>query len=226
MARARAKDSNCYESPPARMLAGVSPSATFTLPWSSFDRNNPSESPLLKMPKRAHGTARAPIFTDRQLVQYRQLAAWCHRVADLDDSALQASYDEPLGLPAAGRSSAQGKSDKRLNAAAILPKLSASPKRNAAGATDEPGLFEPPPDLQELPRSRHAKREAVSPNDPMDLESFNQQFAPPATDSRKASKDPQTTDASNETAPPDAPLPSADPPAKGRVRRLPVVPEP
>jgi hypothetical protein len=33
------------------------------------DRNNPANSPLLTAPRRAHGTARAPIFTDRQLSQ-------------------------------------------------------------------------------------------------------------------------------------------------------------
>jgi hypothetical protein len=49
------------------------------LQW--VDREQPEASPLLTAPTRAHGTAAAAIFTDRQVAQYRMLVNWVARVS-------------------------------------------------------------------------------------------------------------------------------------------------
>jgi hypothetical protein len=45
------------------------------------DRDNPPQSKLLLAPIRAHGPAAAPIFTDREQSQYKQLVQWVYAVA-------------------------------------------------------------------------------------------------------------------------------------------------
>jgi len=45
------------------------------------NRQDPPNSPLLQAPIRPHGTLEAPIFTDRQQSQYRQLVQWVYLVA-------------------------------------------------------------------------------------------------------------------------------------------------
>ncbi len=45
------------------------------------NRDDPSASKLLQAPIRAHGPLGAPIFTDRQQTQYRQLVQWVYVVA-------------------------------------------------------------------------------------------------------------------------------------------------
>lgn len=78
--------------PPSRRLTQRNLYAT--LQW--VDRLRPEQSPLLTVPIRPHGTARAPIFADHQLSQYRQLVDWCCRVARAEPSIAQASFQQPL----------------------------------------------------------------------------------------------------------------------------------
>lgn len=63
-----------------------------TLPW--IDQEDPSASPLLNVPLKAHGTARGPVFTKQHESQYRQLVEWCHRMAP--SPVLAASHQEPV----------------------------------------------------------------------------------------------------------------------------------
>ncbi|MEX0676740.1 MAG: hypothetical protein WD063_06665 [Pirellulales bacterium] len=51
------------------------------------DRQNPSESKLLLAPIRPHGTSKAPVFTDREQSQYKQLALWVFAVAGAGKTA-------------------------------------------------------------------------------------------------------------------------------------------
>jgi len=46
-----------------------------------IDHQRPDESLLLTVPVRAHGTAKAPIFTQHDAQRYKQLVDWVHRVA-------------------------------------------------------------------------------------------------------------------------------------------------
>jgi hypothetical protein len=45
------------------------------------DRENPPQSRLLAAPIRPHGNAKAPIFSDREQSQYKQLVLWVYAVA-------------------------------------------------------------------------------------------------------------------------------------------------
>ncbi len=49
--------------------------------WQFVDTETPYESPLLTLPMQRHGTAKAPIFSDRKAEQYRQLAGWVRGIA-------------------------------------------------------------------------------------------------------------------------------------------------
>ena len=49
------------------------------LQW--VDRENPGASRLLTAASGPHGTAKAPVFTDREVVQYRRLVDWVYHVA-------------------------------------------------------------------------------------------------------------------------------------------------
>jgi hypothetical protein len=79
-------------SPPSRLLTQRNLYAV--LQW--LDRNNPDASPLLSYPARPHGSASIPIFTDRQVTQFKQLREWCFRVTQGESPVTQASYDEPV----------------------------------------------------------------------------------------------------------------------------------
>jgi hypothetical protein len=168
-----------------------------------LDWDNPMESRLITVPKRAHGTAKAPIFADRQLGQYRQLAAWCCRVAQVNDSVLQASYNEPFPSAAASKSGARKTEDGGRKTAA--EPLAARPKKK--GAADGSNRAGVGAELESdgAPRSRVdlARRQgARSPKDPFDPELFNQRFAPPDPPQLRKGRR-----AAEEAAPPDAPMP-------------------
>ena len=75
------------DSPPSRLLTQRNLHAA--LEW--LDRDTPEASPLLAYATRAHGAARVPVFTDRQVIQFRQLRDWCYRVARADNQVMQAS---------------------------------------------------------------------------------------------------------------------------------------
>lgn len=42
---------------------------------------DPAQSPLLTVPVKEHGTARGPIFSNHEMLQYRQLMVWTYRVS-------------------------------------------------------------------------------------------------------------------------------------------------
>jgi hypothetical protein len=50
------------------------------------DRENPAQSPILTLPAAPHGTAKNPIFTDHQPVQYLRIAQWVAGLGTNDQS--------------------------------------------------------------------------------------------------------------------------------------------
>jgi hypothetical protein len=58
------------------------------------DRDKPEESKLLQSPIRPHGTLKAPVFTDREHSQYRQLVTWVYLVAGARESTARPSLEE------------------------------------------------------------------------------------------------------------------------------------
>jgi hypothetical protein len=148
-----------------------------------INHDRPADSPLLQAPIRPHGTARAPIFTDRSLAQYKQMVDWVYRVAQAPppseagtagllgspDPAVQpAAYESPFD---AERDSAEpgkfaGFSGER--AAAVPTAGRSSPKH---------GRSEP---VRGARRSEHSVKPGASAPptaaDPFDPEVFNRRF--------------------------------------------------
>lgn len=159
--------------PPSRRLTQRNLYAT--LQW--VDRAHPDQSPLVTVPMRPHGTARAPVFGDHQVTQYRQLVDWCRRVAQAQPPVTQASYAQqfdstrPIPSKTPGRrhlgETATGKGRPEV--------LSAVAVEEAAGKTGAAS--------HDRTESARGKRRPPSvpkfaPTDPFDPELFNRQFWP------------------------------------------------
>lgn len=161
------------------------------LQW--IDRDNPQASPLLASPLRAHGTAKGPIFTDRQAAQFEQLVNWVYRVSQVqgrETAVMQASHvenDKPthqvspamLTTPAGQvLSGAKTLGDAQPQAPAVATELEpalpmgvetpadANPSEPATSRFDRPGI------------KRGTLPKEFTPADPFDPEVFNRQFFP------------------------------------------------
>jgi hypothetical protein len=154
-----------------------------------IDGEHPDASPLLVQAMHEHGSAKAPTFTSRDGLQYRQLVAWIYRVAQ--------------GAPA---TAAQAESVQR-RAEHLLQKLPsrkgepsieapAEANSNASPANRHPhvdyslkdGSLKALPTTGEASNDAPAKDEAAKgpatgnqtfvPADPFDPEIFNRQYSP------------------------------------------------
>jgi len=141
-----------------------------------IDRNDPPASRLLTAPIAPHGTAKAAIFTNREVAQYKHLVDWVQRVASNTPSAQPATVDRPtenlaqsLPTPAsiALQKARTGESPQTVNALddvkrAALPNAGGGAAAEKAKAGDK-GSSEP----------------VLAPIDEFDPDIFNRQFAPP-----------------------------------------------
>jgi hypothetical protein len=200
------------DSPPSRLL--TQRNLHSVLEW--LDRENPEASPLLTYATQAHGTARVAIFTDRQMLQYRQLRDWCCRVARGDGPVVQASYEEPVGAsPGRGAthgSAGTGRNGRRQHADSgrgSNPKASPLPGRDSATVDLRNS---PAPEGQNRSMHRGGAAQKSPASDPFDPESFNRRFAAP---SRAPSG-----------AKPAASGEPQDPPSRGASGEEPPVPQP
>ncbi len=156
--------------PPSRRLTQRNLYAA--LEW--VDRSQPGKSPLLAVPARAHGTARAPVFTDHQVAQYRQLVEWCYRVAQAEESVKQVAHHEPSGSRTG--TGARGAGSGKRGPTGTFPSTK-SPVVPAVGIEPAPAEGGSPSG----PRGRVQRGATVpkfTPTDPFDPEAFNRQFAP------------------------------------------------
>ena len=136
-----------------------------------IDRADPPASPILTIPVAPHGNAKAPIFTNKDVVQYRQLVNWVMRVASgvpeqpqtvekPDDNLLQQLPQS--GTPAAGT--------------AVVPNaLFTDGTEAAVGGT----AASPTTKLADKKPARRAVPAAVeTPEDPFAPEAFNERYHP------------------------------------------------
>lgn len=167
--------------PPSRRLTQRNLLAT--LQW--INRSDPASSPLLAAPTRAHGTAKAPIFTDHQVSQYQELVDWVYRVCQVPSPVTPISrHREPAKRPS---HVAPASHDEPLNTEmrAPFPGLlpSANPNRSAPNRAAGGGPGVRPGNPGQLPASANVKRAqqipSSVPTDALDPEAFNRQFAPP-----------------------------------------------
>lgn len=145
------------------------------LQW--VDRAHPERSPLITVPMRPHGTARAPVFSDHQLGQYRQLLDWCYRVAQAEPPVVSASYDQPAGdAPPMTRRRANplrpSESPGLRAGSEVLPAVATDPAPGRAAETAR--------DSGGRPKGSHRPPSVpkFTPTDPFDPEAFNRQFWP------------------------------------------------
>ncbi len=147
---------------------------------SAIDRERPGDSPLLTMPLRPHGTAKAAIFTNREVAQYQQLYAWVNKVAHrkAPPGNHPASVEEPTS-PTLLQTVGKPRHPKKAQATA---------ERKAAAPTDKE-VDSTPSDAAAFPEAgrnpeTNVKRGATStdqfvPRDPFDPEIFNRQYHGP-----------------------------------------------
>lgn len=148
-----------------RVPVGRTPSRRLTqrnlfavLQW--IHRADPAASPLLGAPIRPHGTAKAPIFTDRQVGQYQELVDWVYKVAQVPSPFNVASRREHARRPS------------RVVPANHEEPLAAEGATASSGAS---GRFPRP--TTSAPQHGEPIPSSV-PADPLDPEVFNRRFAP------------------------------------------------
>jgi len=206
-------------SPPSRLLTQRNLHAV--LEW--LDRENPEASPLLTYASQAHGTARVAIFTDRQMLQFRQLRDWCCRVAQADSPVVQASYEEPFGaLPSRGASRGSAGAARSGHRERTDFGTGSIPKATSLSGRDSATI-----DLRNSPapegQNRNVRRGGTVPkssaSDPFDPESFNRRFAAP-----RRTPDGAKPAASGEPQEPPARGASGEEPPAPQLPRGPVTP--
>jgi hypothetical protein len=115
---------------------------------------DPASSPLLVNSIGVHGTAKTPVFTSREAVQYQQLMAWVYRVAQTSGTSSAAVSDPwPAKVPAH-----------------VVPPPSNRPQPNGSGPESAGQKDAGAPAANGPP--------APAPVDPFDPEVFNRQSSP------------------------------------------------
>jgi hypothetical protein len=156
------------------------------LQW--VDRDNPAASKLLSAASGPHGTNRAAVFTDRQVLQYRRLLEWVYQVAqqpapdvtpdlaaEMQKADAFGSNDEagpPRPLPVKPRARLTPRPEKRLRPDAI-PAAAEAPV--AEGASPKPARASHA--AHPIRQGSESDRRQTGPaDDPFDPEAFNRQF--------------------------------------------------
>jgi hypothetical protein len=141
-----------------------------------IDRAEPRASPLLTVPVAPHGTAKAAIFTNKEVAQYRQLTQWVMRVSQAVPPPQPASVERPddnllQTLPARGQAEPQPQSPNQLLVGPGGDPPPAAPGQAGSRAAATKGVAKKP----------GPKRPSVdeSSSDPFDPEVFNRRFFPP-----------------------------------------------
>ncbi len=172
------------------------------------DTRSPEASKLLQAPIRAHGTLRAPIFTDREHAQYKQLVQWVYLVSNTKTASAPPSLNErsapllqtlPRGdkgagneAPEAKQDSASAEGEKHETSEAARPRPPAADWSEAFPDQTSGRAAESQRGPQTLratrirgqtvlrPTARQADAPAeFVPKDPFDPEIFNRRFFPP-----------------------------------------------
>lgn len=138
------------------------------LQW--IDQEDPQASPLLTACTKAHGTARAAVFTGRQMPQYRQLADWCQRVAQSHSDVMPASHNEPSQTGARANEASRADYVEDLppvrNKRPAAQRRTSMPERQSADACDPEEFnrrYAPP---ERLAPRRESRREDLSVDEP------------------------------------------------------------
>lgn len=173
----------------SRVPLGKTPSRRLTQrnlysAWHVIDHKDPLDSPLLTAPVKQHGTTKAPIFTSREMTQYRQLVAWV-QIATRDVRTPQAAS---VDKPHTSLLQTMPSIDVPRATSSTIPKT-VNPQRPDFPPLDSTNLNasskSPTPteaaDANVKPR-RTGLPVAYTPVDPFDPEIFNRRFFPEGSD--------------------------------------------
>jgi hypothetical protein len=135
-----------------------------------IDRADPPASPILTIPVGPHGNAKAPIFTNREVVQYRQLVNWVMRVAN-GAPELPPSVEKPddnllQQLPQGGKAAAGTATSPNSLFADETPPANGKPMSPVAKLTDK------------KPARRALPPVDNTPQDPVAPDEFNARYHP------------------------------------------------
>ncbi len=157
-----------------RPPTGLGPSKRFTQRnlysvLLHLDKENPDESPLLKLPQKRHGATLGPVFDKRTQHQLDDLAAWTRLALAVPAQAPPATIAQSQAL----LSQQQKEAVKRASAEMPI-EPSAEEDAGTAASGDAPNPFTPAKDAAPLPREG-----AFTPRDPFDPEIFNRRIRKP-----------------------------------------------
>ena len=162
-----------------------------------MNRDKPADSPLLQAPIRPHGTMKAPVFTDREQSQYRQLVEWVYLVSNNKQAAPRPTLEErgaPLLQTISGQSPANVPPTSSPAASTSPAAGGAEPPSPAPppNPTEQPAAAAPLPLEQEAfritrthgqlvlrPLPKRGESAEYIPKDPFDPEIFNRRFFGP-----------------------------------------------
>jgi hypothetical protein len=168
---------------PSRRITQRNLHATLKL----IDREDPTQSPLLTAALRPHGPLEVSVFAGRRADQYGRVADWVHRVARQPDTAVQASFEEPIdelsnyaesavfNAPATNwATGGTGSGDIRLQGFGL--------ESETSGSVWQPDASFGAPSIPHHPQvKRGALPPSFAPIDPFDPEIFNRRFHPRAS---------------------------------------------
>jgi hypothetical protein len=153
------------------------------------NRESPSESPLLQIPIRPHAAMKAPVFTEREQAQYKQLVQWVYLISANHQASPRPTLDE-RGAPLLQTLSTQAPSNTPPTSA--TPALVEPQEAPAAPSPDEHPIEAKAPESDALrvtqsrgqlvlrPVPRRGESAEYIPRDPFDPEIFNRRFFGPA----------------------------------------------
>lgn len=162
-----------------------------------INREHPDSSPLLSAPIRAHGTAKVPIFTDREQAQYKQLVEWVYQVANVREAApAPAPALDERGAPLLQNISRRGPAiPADAEEAGETPRGEVQPAQAISPTSNETSQAQPISTidyaatgefrvsrvggqsvLRAAPKRGAASSNDFTPKDPFDPEIFNRQY--------------------------------------------------
>jgi hypothetical protein len=80
--------------PPTRRAGRKPTQRNLQAALAMIDRSNPDQSKLLQAPLQPHGTARSPIFSDREQTQYKMLVQWVFLAAGARGQQVPATVEQ------------------------------------------------------------------------------------------------------------------------------------
>jgi hypothetical protein len=134
--------------------------------------SDPILSALLQEPIHEHGASKTPVFTNRDVVQYRQLMVWVYRVSKVNPPSQTETVEQQ---PASPLLQMLPGTDGSRQPPAPTPTGTPADDDESPSADLKPPKLVPPT----APSPTKVGKSPSEPKDPLDPEIFNRRFLPP-----------------------------------------------